>query len=717
MGKSCCESRETRIEMYNVDKWKVQDSAYKTFKIDSILYAPKYIKKKKDGVYLLIDPQSPNWISTNHIGTEIVELCDGKHTMSDIQGVVVAKYGDGDSDKQRISGEVAEFINAAGTMEFISESPFLTRKYPGRGKLIAPHQLDELWIYNTLSCNLRCKHCLVSAGKELKDELTAEEIKRVVDEAVELGAKRFYITGGEPFMKDNIFELIRYITQEKGKELIIQTNATLLDDKKIALLEKLNTPRLIIQVSLEGPDAKIHDNLRGKGSFDKAVDGIKRLIGIGIVPVVATAISKFNESYITDTSRFLSTLGVKDHHILWMHTRGRGASNVDNLFVHSEKIADIMRDLRGIYKEGEIIVDNEESFKVRLKAKRGRKNDLCNNCYEKVCINSDGHVYPCASFNSDSRFDAGSIREKSLKDIWLASKIMAWFRNNSVQGKEECETCYLKFFCGGGCTAQSYYASELETGKGSLMAHEPYCATYKALFEDILWDLAREGVSSVGSDAKGYTAPYVYNAMDGKLPSYLSNAFKSLDDSFEVGTYHCSCVLAVDVEDDDAVCKPDIKGQITKTVKKKFSTAAYMPEEKFYCPTGYDPKDLSHIPTEVLDVSYGCGNPAAIAELREGDVVLDLGSGAGIDCFIAAKRLGKHGKVIGLDMTDEMVEKAGESAKKVAASLSYDIVEFRKGNLMEMPVDDNSIDLVISNCVINLTEDKTKVMEEVFRVL
>ncbi|MEK6528804.1 MAG: PqqD family peptide modification chaperone [Nitrospirota bacterium] len=720
MAKNCCAPRDTRIGLYQVDKWKVQEtSSQKTFNADDVLYSPRYIKKEKDGVFLLIDPSFPNWISTNSTGAQILGLCDGKHTLSDIQTAIVKECGFSDSDKERISHEVLEFINAAGTLEFVSDTPVLRPDYPGRRKIIAPDRLNELWIYNTLACNLRCKHCLVNAGTELKDELTAKEIKNLVDEAIELGTNRFYITGGEPFIKDDIFELIRYITLEKDRELIIQTNATLFDDKKILLLKELKTPKLIIQVSLEGPNSEIHDKLRGKGSFDRAVEGIRRLIDIGIIPVIATAISKFNERHIADTSRFISKLGVKDHHILWMNTRGRGASNADELKVPSDKIARIMSDLSVICKEGGIIVDNEEAFKVRLRAQRGRKIDLCNNCYEKICVNSDGHVYPCASFNGDKRFDAGSIREKSLKDIWLNSKIMAECRNNTVQDKEGCNSCYLKFLCGGGCTAQSYYASEVEAGKGAFTAPEPYCLTYKALFEDILWDLAKEGISSANKTNKTneYTTPFVYNAMDGKLPPYLSPSFKSIDNAFEVGTYHCSCVLAVDVEGDDTVCKPEIKGHITKTVKNKFSTAANVAEEKFYCPTGYDPKDLEHIPTEVLDVSYGCGNPTAMAELKEGDTVLDLGSGAGIDCFIAAKKLGKHGKIIGIDMTDEMIEKARISAKKVAQVLGYDIVDFRKGELMEMPVDDNSVDLVISNCVINLTEDKTKVMEEVLRVL
>lgn len=713
MAKYCCDVREERINQYQLDKWKVQESELKTFKPDDLLYSPQYIQKKRNGIYLLIDPQSPNWISVNHIGAAILRLCDGKHTLSDIQNAICKKYRI--SDKEQVTQEISEFVDAAGLLEFVSNSPVERPEYTGRSKAITPYRLDELWIYNTLACNLRCKHCMVSAGKRLKNELTTEEIKKIVDEAIELGVKRFYITGGEPFIKDGIFELINYIIREKNRELIILTNATLFDDEKIAALEKLKNPKLIIQVSLEGPKAEIHDKLRGKGSFDKAVEGIKKLVNIGIVPIVSTAINKFNEKHVATTSKFLSKLGVKEHSILWMHTKGRGANNLNELYVPSERIARIMKDLRKVYKEQGIIVDNVESLKVRVRTKRGRKNDLCNNCYEKICVNSDGHVYPCASLNGDRHFDAGSIREKSLKDIWLNSKVMARCRENSVQEKSECRSCYLRYFCGGGCTSHSYYASDVDTGKGSINAQDPYCSTYKTLFEDIMWELAAEGTYS--QNGRGYTAPLVFNAMDSKLPTYLSSAVKSIDDAVEVGCYHCSCVLSVEVEDDEEVCKPEIKGHVTKTVKKKFAEAAKTAEKNYYCPTGYNPKDLEHIPDEVLEVSYGCGNPAALAEIKKGDTILDLGSGGGIDCFIAAKKLGKNGKVIGVDMTDEMIEKATINAQKVAGVLGYNVVEFRKGNIMEIPADDNSIDLVISNCVINLTEDKTKVLDEIFRIL
>jgi ubiquinone/menaquinone biosynthesis C-methylase UbiE len=288
-------------------------------------------------------------------------------------------------------------------------------------------------------------------------------------------------------------------------------------------------------------------------------------------------------------------------------------------------------------------------------------------------------------------------------------------RKNSVTDKPECNECYLRYFCGGGCTSHSYYASEVDKGKGSIHSTDPYCSTYKSMFEDIIWELASEGVTP--QNEKGYSPPLVYNAMDGKLPGHLGSGIKNIDKNFEVGCYHCSCVLSVDVEDDEEVCKPEIKGHVTKTVKKKFSKAAFIPVADYYCPTGYNPADLKHIPNEVLEVSYGCGNPAALADIREGETIVDLGAGGGIDCFIAAKKLGPKGRVIGIDMTDEMIAKAQESAKKVGEVLGYDVVEFRSGNIMELPVEDNSVDLVISNCVINLTEDKTKVMDEIYRIL
>lgn len=127
---------------------------------------------------------------------------------------------------------------------------------------------------------------------------------------------------------------------------------------------------------------------------------------------------------------------------------------------------------------------------------------------------------------------------------------------------------------------------------------------------------------------------------------------------------------------------------------------------------GYTREELESVP-EGANLGLGCGNPVALASLREGETVLDLGSGPGLDCFLAARRVGEKGRVIGVDMTPEMLERARENARRGG----YSNVEFRLGEIENLPVANNSVDVIISNCVINLSPDKPRVFREAYRVL
>lgn len=134
-------------------------------------------------------------------------------------------------------------------------------------------------------------------------------------------------------------------------------------------------------------------------------------------------------------------------------------------------------------------------------------------------------------------------------------------------------------------------------------------------------------------------------------------------------------------------------------------------KEKIAKSLGYSDQEIQSHPE--ANLGLGCGNPTALGKIKKGMVVLDLGSGAGFDCFLAAKKVGNTGKVIGVDMTEKMIKKARQNAKK------YDFpnVEFRLGEIEELPVEDKSIDVIISNCVINLSPDKQTVFDEAYRVL
>lgn len=142
------------------------------------------------------------------------------------------------------------------------------------------------------------------------------------------------------------------------------------------------------------------------------------------------------------------------------------------------------------------------------------------------------------------------------------------------------------------------------------------------------------------------------------------------------------------------------------------SPISSIPIEEYSKSLGYTTEDLSEV-KEQANLGLGCGNPTAIASLKEGETVIDLGSGGGFDAFLAAKKVGPSGRVIGIDMTQEMINLATENALKRAATN----VEFKLGEIENMPVDDNSVDVIISNCVVNLSADKEKVFKEAVRVL
>jgi ubiquinone/menaquinone biosynthesis C-methylase UbiE len=152
-------------------------------------------------------------------------------------------------------------------------------------------------------------------------------------------------------------------------------------------------------------------------------------------------------------------------------------------------------------------------------------------------------------------------------------------------------------------------------------------------------------------------------------------------------------------------------------VREYYSAAAEEPQANLCCPTKYDADTIAHIPQDVIDRFYGCGSPVTLANVKPGETVVDLGSGAGIDVFIAAKLVGATGKAIGVDMTDAMLEVAAENKPRVSAALGYDVVDFRKGYLEQIPVETGSADVITSNCVVNLSPDKPRVFEEMWRVL
>jgi SAM-dependent methyltransferase len=161
---------------------------------------------------------------------------------------------------------------------------------------------------------------------------------------------------------------------------------------------------------------------------------------------------------------------------------------------------------------------------------------------------------------------------------------------------------------------------------------------------------------------------------------------------------------------DDEEIKEEVRKTYTKVAQSTGSCCGAGTRSDYAKSLGYS---VDKLPDSVTESFAGCGNPTALASLKEGEVVLDLGSGAGLDVFMAAQQVGKTGHVIGVDMTQDMIEKARKNAEK----LGVNNVEFRLGDIEALPVENESVDVIISNCVINLAPDKAKVFQESFRVL
>ncbi|HYU41331.1 MAG TPA: methyltransferase domain-containing protein, partial [Vicinamibacteria bacterium] len=217
-----------------------------------------------------------------------------------------------------------------------------------------------------------------------------------------------------------------------------------------------------------------------------------------------------------------------------------------------------------------------------------------------------------------------------------------------------------------------------------------------------LFALALEGRAAHRADT-GFNAPVIYHAMgEGNLACAPGG---DLEAYAPVRTSHSNCVLPLSLDRPRAL------------VQDFYGRAAEQPQAGLCCPVSYDREDIAHIPQDVIDRFSGCGGPLSLAGVQPGETVVDLGSGAGIDVFIAARKVGPTGRAIGVDMTDPMLGVAGQNKEKVGQALGYDVVDFRKGYLEDVPVEDASVDLVTSNCVINLSPDKPRVLREMWRVL
>lgn len=666
------------------------------------LYKPELSFFERDGIAFFIDGASPNWLATDARGAKIVNLIDGRRSIDEIQRTYADQC---DLDAGTSWRDVNHFVQEAKRAGIVTEQASVPKVYQGRVEYMKPSALREFWVHLLQTCNLSCDHCLVSSGPKGEKGQPLDFLLGLINQAYDLGARRFYFTGGEPFVRKDIFDLIRHVTEEKKSELIIMTNATLISGERLESLKPFSRERLKFQVSLDGTTPEINDPIRGKGVFRQAAEGLKTLSSLGFEASLTAVVTKTNLHDLEGLPALAKGLGAKSVHLMWPHKRGRILENQSGHFPTLPELLALVRKAKLSAYELGLHFDNWESLKSRVNGPAHVKYDLGNMCWESLCLYTDGRIYPSAAMAGVPTLSLGDAAKQPLESIWRNSEIARSFRSATVGQKSALEKNPFRFITGGGDMEHSYFFSS--NGKeGTVVAEDPYHDLYIEMIKDVMFDLARVKKFR-WNNKSGFTPPTVFHAMGEDAIACSEDAQAHLTEGGLpfVKLLHSNCVLSFDVE------KP------YRIVQTFYGKAAVEPQAELCCPIKYDDADVGHIPQEVIDRFYGCGSPISQALVQPGETTLDLGSGAGIDVFISAKKVGASGRAIGVDMTDEMLKVAHACKPTVASNLGYDVVEFKKGYLEKIPLEDKSVDVVTSNCVINLSPDKKKVFSEIWRVL
>lgn len=531
-----------------------------------VLY-PHYSGLEKinfNGTVVLLDPQGPNWVATDETGAGILRLFDGKKTVGEVVHAYAANTG---FEIVKAWQHVETIVRDALRHKFLAGDRMHLLAYNGREEPLKSVRLSELWIHTNNSCNLACSHCLVSSGPDGEKGLSTSLLYSIITQANTLGAKRFFFTGGEPFLRKDILKLIDHVLRDPGARLVILTNGVLLRGSLLEELKKRDRGRLSFQISLDGSTSEVNDRIRGCGSFERIVRGIAGSVASGMQVTVTTVITRENLQDVPEVTAIVGRLGVRRHHLLWLHKRGRALEGGVGPALPVERVIEVLRKAQEVGRFMGVMVDNSEALKVRPRSPAGTKWDLSKAAISSLCVYSNGNVYPSAAMVNVPELLCGNIREATLEEIWKKSEVSRLFRKATVKDKETCRECPFRFICGGGDTEHSYFYG------GSIFAPDPYCEIHKAMIVDALHDLSKEGRGLVSNGKSGYNAPVLFTGMgEGRGCPSIEMEEKEEVEPAGVRMTSSECVLSLEMDHGRSM------------VQEFYGEAAATPKDDLCCP-------------------------------------------------------------------------------------------------------------------------------------
>jgi len=545
-------------------------------------------------------------------------------------------------------------------------------RYTGRATRLTTDRLAELWFHVTNRCNMTCSHCLFSSGPDDAAELGAGRVLALAGEAHALGCRVFALTGGEPFVHREIGPIVDGLLSLDETNVAILTNGTLLA-RHADLLRGPRADRLHLQISLDGMQAA-HDSVRGTGTFDALVGHLEWLRGEGLAFTLSMCVQEHNLADMPALVELAAKTGAANVHFMWYFVRGRGErsgwAEPGAIFPHLVQAAQ-RADRLGVG------IDNIDALKSRVFAPSGTIHDGSSAGWESLAVGPDGRLYPSAATVGIE--ELATEIDTDLAGAWRGSEVLAGLREATAANLDD----PLRLILGGGDGDHSYISGGRHVGQ------DPYAPLHEAA---ALWLIAQEAA--------------LYPA-DGppRLRLKMGDVLAGCGPRGPVALVHSNCLLAMAGKDG------------RRSVGEFYTKAARNPREDIRNPVTYPAELIAHIPEASRLRSYGCGSPVLDADLQPGDRVVDLGCGTGVECFITARLVGASGRVTGVDMLDTMLDFARGGIDEVAGRLGYRNVEFRKGYLEKLPLDDRSADVVLSNCVLNLSTNKRRTFAEIYRVL
>jgi len=342
-----------------------------------------------------------------------------------------------------------------------------------------PEPLKDVYLHVTNRCGLGCPHCYNRSNSRNRDELSTEEWRDVVDQCVEAGAGSFVIIGGDPFLRDDLFDLVEHITAAHGRKARIFFNGPC-DHSVAARLADAGHGRLRPLLSLDGT-RDVNDLIRGTGNHDTTLDGLGNLAALGLRPVVNTVLLEPVLPTLPDLAREIKAAGAAQLHLILPHERGAIVENA-GLVPDGTALRSAVDALTATAAEIDLTIDNIPAWRRRLQAPR----DFCTAGCRDVAVDPFGRVYACTITCGDPAFVAGDLHREPMAGIWRDSPALRLVRAYRARDREECVRCPVVDACGGECWVQAHYAARAHGRAGGLRAPFPYCDLVRPLFEQYL---------------------------------------------------------------------------------------------------------------------------------------------------------------------------------------------------------------------------------------